>query len=344
MSTNRHVVIGAGPVGTGIAKNAAARGHQVTIVTRSGSGPAIPGVRHMKADVTDPDSAREVIAPAAVVYQAAQPAYTEWPEKFPPLQSGVVAATAAAEAVLVAVENLYMYGPVDRPMTEDMPYAATSKKGIVRGAMATELADLHASGDLRATAGRASDFYGPGVSVSSLAQRVFPKVLAGKNASVLGDPDRLHTYTYIDDFTPEQQAEVVMENYDPDFGKIVRKGDILVSGFSFGSGSSREQAATALKYRGVQLVIAGSFSQTYKRNAINNGYLVIEAPELVNDLRKKHNSGLTIRTGITAIIDFKKAEIRTPGKTYSISPVGLAAQELILENGLEAWVKNRLKA
>ncbi|MFH2036243.1 MAG: homoaconitase, partial [Candidatus Zixiibacteriota bacterium] len=83
-------------------------------------------------------------------------------------------------------------------------------------------------------------------------------------------------YTYIDDFTPEQQAGVVMENYDAEFAKIVNEGDIVVGGFNFGTGSSREQAATALKYRGIRMVLAGSFSQTYKRNAINNGFLVIE--------------------------------------------------------------------
>ena len=184
-----------------------------------------------------------------------------------------------------------------------------------------------------------------GASVSLMEG--FPETLEGE--LLFCPADNLNTdgiypgkYTYLDDFTPEQQAEVVMENYDPNFGSIVRKGDILVSGFNFGTGSSREQAATALKYRGVQLVIAGSFSQTYKRNAINNGYLVIEAPELIHDLRMNNDNALIIRTGITATIDFKKAEIRTPEKTYSISPVGLAAQELILENGLESWVKNRL--
>ena len=78
-----------------------------------------------------------------------------------------------------------------------------------------------------------------------------------------------------------------MENYDPEFAKIANKGDILVGGFNFGTGSSREQAATAFKYKGIQLVIAGSFSQTYKRNAINNGFIVIEAPELVNDFKEK---------------------------------------------------------
>jgi homoaconitate hydratase len=80
-------------------------------------------------------------------------------------------------------------------------------------------------------------------------------------------------YTYNDDMTPQQQAEVVMENYDPEFVKITKAGDVLVGGFNFGTGSSREQAATALKYKGIQLVVAGTFNETYKRNALNNGYL-----------------------------------------------------------------------
>ncbi len=149
-------------------------------------------------------------------------------------------------------------------------------------------------------------------------------------------------YTYIDDFTPEQQAGVVMENYDPEFGALAQKNDILVSGFNFGTGSSREQAATALKYRGLQLVIAGSFSQTYKRNAINNGYLVIEIPALVDGLKAKFSGALTIRTGLEIKIDFAAAAAFCDGKTYPFQPVGAAAQELILEAGLENWVKNRL--
>ncbi len=150
-------------------------------------------------------------------------------------------------------------------------------------------------------------------------------------------------YTYIDDFTPEQQAGVVMENYDPEFVRLVNEGDILVGGFNFGSGSSREQAATALKYRGIRLVLAGSFSETYKRNALNNGFLAIEAPELVNDLKAKHGDGkLTVSTGVKARIDFTKSELEFDGKSYSISPVGAAAQELILTEGLENWVRNNL--
>jgi len=181
------------------------------------------------------------------------------------------------------------------------------------------------------------------------------KILDGFPESITGEllfchQDNLNTdgiypgkYTYIDEFTPEQQAEVVMENYDPEFKKLVKKGDILVGGFNFGSGSSREQAATCLKYRGVSLVIAGSFSETYKRNALNNGFLTIEAPELVDDLKARFGTDkLTLRSGIHATIDFLKTVLNMGDKEYAISPVGTAAQELVLVGGLENWVKRNL--
>lgn len=176
----------------------------------------------------------------------------------------------------------------------------------------------------------------------------FPALLEGE--LIFCHQDNLNTdgiypgkYTYIDDFTPQQQAGVVMENYDPEFGKLVKSGDILVGGFNFGTGSSREQAATALKYRGIALVVAGSFSETYKRNALNNGFLAIEAPELVNDLKKQFGADkLTVKTGIAAKVDFAHSKIVASGKDYPIGPVGVAAQELILAGGLEEWVKARL--
>ena len=92
-------------------------------------------------------------------------------------------------------------------------------------------------------------------------------------------------YTYREDMTPEMMARVVMENYDPQFAARTDAGDVVVSGFNFGTGSSREQAVTALKCKGIPLVIAGSFSQTYLRNAFNNGFLCIASPELVQRLR-----------------------------------------------------------
>ncbi len=178
----------------------------------------------------------------------------------------------------------------------------------------------------------------------------FPEVIEGE--LIFCHQDNLNTdgiypgkYTYRDDFTPDRQAEVVMENYDPEFGKLAEKGDILVGGFNFGTGSSREQAATALKYRGIRLVIAGSLNETYKRNTLNNGFFAIEVPDLVRDLKKKFGADKpTVRTGIRAKIDFKNSYIEAIGLKYSISPVGTAAQELIVAGGLEEWVKNIQRA
>ena len=134
-----------------------------------------------------------------------------------------------------------------------------------------------------------------------------------------------------------------MENYDPEFGKIAKKGDILVGGFNFGTGSSREQAATALKYKGIQLVVAGSFSETYKRNALNNGFLTVEAPELVDDLKNRYGTEKrTVKDGIKATVDFKRSVIEANGRSYAINPIGSSAQDLIVAGGLENWVRQNL--
>ena len=178
----------------------------------------------------------------------------------------------------------------------------------------------------------------------------FPKTVSGE--LLFCHQDNLNTdgifpskYTYIDDFSPEQQTEVVMENYDPEFGKIVQKGDILVGGFNFGTGSSREQAATALKYSEIQVVIAGSFSQTYARNAINNGFFVLKCTELAEDLKKMFGDDeLTVRTGIKVTVDFEQSVIQTREKDYAFPPVGTTAQEILLAGGLESWVKKRINS
>ncbi len=176
----------------------------------------------------------------------------------------------------------------------------------------------------------------------------FPKAIEGK--LLFCYQDNLNTdgiypgkYTYIDDFTAEQQAEVVMENYDPEFGSIAKKGDVVAGGFNFGTGSSREQAATSLKYKGISCVIAGSFSETYKRNAINNGFLIIDCPELTSDLKEEFGTEkLTVQSNKKVKIDLENSLITYNDKNYSIDPVGEAAQELIVDGGLENWVRKNL--
>lgn len=182
------------------------------------------------------------------------------------------------------------------------------------------------------------------------------KILDGFPESITGDivfcyQDNLNTdgiypgkYTYVDDFKPEDQARVAMENYDPEFQNLAKQGDILVGGFNFGTGSSREQAATALKYRGIQLVVVGSASQTYKRNALNNGFLIIEIPELVTELKSQYGTDkLTVATNSKASFDFENSILNCKGKKYSFTPVGTAAQELVISGGLENWIKESLK-
>jgi homoaconitate hydratase len=141
-------------------------------------------------------------------------------------------------------------------------------------------------------------------------------------------------------------ATYAMANYDPDFQSIAAEGDIIVAGRNFGAGSSREQAATALKYRGIQMVIAASFSQTYLRNAFNNAFICIESRELSEAIRKGHENDVatgkkTIPAGDLAI-DFKNAKATWNGQSYALSPVGPAAQDLVLAGGLEALTRKRL--
>lgn len=178
----------------------------------------------------------------------------------------------------------------------------------------------------------------------------FPEKLSGN--IIFCNKDNINTdgiypgkYTYRDDFTPEEQASVVMENYDENFRSIISKGDIVVGGFNFGTGSSREQAATALKYAGIPLVIAGSFSETYKRNAINNGLLITESPSLVNYLRSLNTSEeLTVKAGGVAEVDFINSKISFNGMEFSFDPIGAAAQEVIMAGRLEEWIKSKLES
>jgi nucleoside-diphosphate-sugar epimerase len=195
-----HVIFGAGPVGRAVMSELVANGKRVRIISRSGKIDAPAGVEVVAGDATDPAATRALCAGASVVYNCTNAAYTAWPEQFPPLQAGVMEGAAAAGAKLVVMENLYMYGPTaGRPLTEDLPYAATTRKGRTRARMAEELLTAHANGKVRVAIGRASDFFGPNVRDSAVGERVFASALAGKTAQIIGNPDLPHTYSYVPD-------------------------------------------------------------------------------------------------------------------------------------------------
>ena len=182
------------------------------------------------------------------------------------------------------------------------------------------------------------------------------QIMEGFPASVRGrilfiDKDNLNTdgiygskHTYRDDMTPEAMAAVTFENYDPNFNTLYQKGDVVVGGLNFGSGSSREQAATALKFKGIPCVIAGSFSETYKRNAFNNGFVVFECPDLVTHLRTTLTNRQPTTVGPEITIDYAKSVLTVDGKSFPFPPLSPAAQELIVVGGAEKLVASRLRA
>jgi len=154
-------------------------------------------------------------------------------------------------------------------------------------------------------------------------------------------------YTYRDDMTPEMMARVVMENYDPQFAQRAKAGDVVVGGFNFGTGSSREQAVTCLKAKGLPLVIAGSFSQTYLRNAYNNGFLCIEVPELVKRLREQLAAEIkakqkTIIPGEKVDIDFTSSTAIWRGEKFVFPVLGTVPQSLVIAGGAENLVAKKL--
>jgi homoaconitate hydratase len=154
-------------------------------------------------------------------------------------------------------------------------------------------------------------------------------------------------YTYRDDVTLETMAKVAMENYDPQFSARAHQGDVIVSGFNFGTGSSREQAVTCLKAKGIPLLIAASFSQTYLRNAYNNGFLCIEVPELVKRLRSQFAKEIgaqekTIIPGDEIDIDFTSGVITWRGEKFAFPALGSVPQSLVIAQGVENLVAKRL--
>jgi nucleoside-diphosphate-sugar epimerase len=200
--TPRHVVFGAGAIGLALVEALRRRGHKcIRLVNRSGSAPVPEDVEVVGGDASDSAFAAAAAAGADVIYQVLNPPYHRWTQEFPALQAGVLAGAQAAGARLVSMENVYMYGrAAGRPFTEDRPLQAHTKKGRLRADMTTDLLAAHQAGRVEVAIGRASDYYGPrGGAQSNLGDRVFRPALTGGAATVLGDPNQPHTYTYIPD-------------------------------------------------------------------------------------------------------------------------------------------------
>jgi nucleoside-diphosphate-sugar epimerase len=204
-----HVIVGAGPVGTATARLLAERGERVRLVTRSGSGPEHPAIERVAADAADAERLTDLTQGAAALYNCANPAYHRWPVDWPPLAAALLTAAERTGAVLATVGNLYGYGPVQGPMTEETPLARTGTKGRIRSQMWADALAAHRAGRARVTEVRGSDYVG--VGGTSLAMMVLPRVLAGRRVFLPVDWDAPHTWTYIPDVARTLVAAAAQE-------------------------------------------------------------------------------------------------------------------------------------
>ncbi|MEU8121693.1 NAD-dependent epimerase/dehydratase family protein [Spirillospora sp. NPDC049024] len=195
----KHVIVGAGQVGTHLAGLLTARGHDVVVVTRSGSGPE--GAERVAADVADREHLTRVAKGADALYNCVNPRYHRWARDWPPMAASFLGAAEDTGAALVTLSCLYGYGPVDGPMTEDLPLAATGTKGRVRAKMWRDALAAHKAGRIRATELRGSDYYGPGSTDQAyIGETRFVKpLLAGKRVPYFSDPSVPHAWTYLPD-------------------------------------------------------------------------------------------------------------------------------------------------
>jgi 3-isopropylmalate/(R)-2-methylmalate dehydratase small subunit len=139
-----------------------------------------------------------------------------------------------------------------------------------------------------------------------------------------------YTYSIID---PIEMAKHAFEDLDPNFSHKVKKGDVIVAGKNFGCGSSREQAATCLKYAGVGAIIAKSFARIFFRNAINQGLPVIECPKAVD----------AIENGEEVEINFNEGKIITKKGTFNFPPLPESVLQILKNGGLIPYTKKKLE-
>jgi nucleoside-diphosphate-sugar epimerase len=212
-----HAVLGTGPLGLAVARQLAARGDRVRAANRGGRADLPDSIEVASANVAEPADATRACDGAAVVYHCANPPYAKWPDLHPPLMDAIIEAAAATGARLVFGDNLYAYGPVDGPITEDLPYQAKGPNGRTRARIAETLLRAHEAGRIQATIGRGSDFFGPHAHLSTVGDRIFARAIAGTPAQVLGNPDVPHTVTYIENFA---RALVTLGERDEALGQV----------------------------------------------------------------------------------------------------------------------------
>lgn len=192
-----HSIVGAGQVGSRLASILVQQGHSVRLISRRGN--SIPDAQGVKADASDRAQLVAATSHSEVIYNCVNPPYPQWEKLWPPIADNLISATEASGAVLVTLNNIYGYGPVDGPMTEDTPMIGHTRKGTVRANMSHQAFEAHRQGRIRATEVRASDFIGEAGQQTNFGDRVIPNLRAGKTVNLMGRSDQPHTWTYTGD-------------------------------------------------------------------------------------------------------------------------------------------------
>ncbi len=170
-------------------------------------------------DLLDPKAVSDAVAGSEVAYLVAGLKYDvkAWEEQWPKVMRNSIDACKRHNSKLVFFDNVYAYGKVDGPMTEDTPYNPCSRKGEVRARIATMLMDEVKRRELQGMIVRAADFYGPGALLSMTHSTVTERMKAGKTPQWIGDAKAAHTFTY----TPDAGRSLAMlGNMDIAYGQV----------------------------------------------------------------------------------------------------------------------------
>jgi len=261
LSEPLHVVFGAtGGAGGALSEELVRQGRRVRGISRKGT--EIAGAESVAADALDAEQAAAAAEGAAVVYHCVNPGYTQWPELLPAVSRSILAAAEAAGAKLVYADNLYAYGPVDGPLREDLPDAATGPKGRTRAEVASELLAAHKAGRVRMTIGRASDYYGPGGLSSMTGEQALGRVVGGGRPVWTGRLDQPHSFQFLPDLA---RALIVLADRDEADGGIwlIPAGEPLTAQRFFDLAFEAAGRRTPAQVQAVSpalLAIAGLFS------------------------------------------------------------------------------------
>ncbi len=226
MDNDLHVIFGSGPLGQSVMRELVRRGKNVRITSRH---PGLQGEGKLEViagDATDPQFCKQACKGAAVVYNCANAPYDKWPELLEPLFTNILEGAASADAGLIMVDNLYMYNSTAGPMTESTAIAPISRKGEIRARVAAKMLQAHKDGKARVLIARASDFFGPLVMMAAAGAQVFKPAIKGGRAQLIGDPEKLHTYSFIDDVG---RALAVLGEHEDAYGEVwhVPSGETL---------------------------------------------------------------------------------------------------------------------